>query len=58
MTEGVEQLDAGLKQRNAVESAQVADRVQETTALADADAWELIRSRGWEQKVPVLLDEP
>ncbi len=53
-----ETLDAKLRQWKPETAAQVRERVAEVIELADHDVMDLMRSRGTEQEVLDLLDEP
>lgn len=53
-----ERLDARLREWKPETAAEVRERVTEVMELADEDALDLMRSRGIEQEVLDLLDEP
>ena len=54
----VERLDAGLREWKPDTAAQVRECIAEVIELADHDVLDLMRSRGIEQEVLGLLDEP
>ena len=54
----LETLDAKFREWKPETAAQVRERVSEIISLADQDALDLLRSRGVEQEVLDVLDEP
>jgi hypothetical protein len=54
----LETLDARLREWKPETASQVRERVTEIIALADEDVLDLMRSRGREQEVLDILDEP
>jgi hypothetical protein len=54
----LETLDAKLREWKPETASQVRERVTEIIALADEDVLDLMRSRGREQEILDILDEP